>query len=178
MNERLYLHVPSFEELDYRQKVLAQPDTMSYNRGFELGLNNYDNETGCIDFKKEYWKDWFQRWVNNIPDRYYAYIVKSEGNIPIGEAALHYDEEKNAYCTSIIIEAQYRGNGYSEEALQLLVDIGFHDLNAEKIFDDFPKTRVSAEKAFKNVGFKRISGNIVELTREEYFNLINQDMQV
>lgn len=76
MDDRLYLHVPSFEELDYRQKILAQPDTMAYNRGYELGFENYDNETGCIDFRKEYWKEWFSPWVNNIPNRYYAYIIK------------------------------------------------------------------------------------------------------
>ncbi len=31
MRNRVYLHVPSFEELDYRKKILAEPDTMSYN---------------------------------------------------------------------------------------------------------------------------------------------------
>jgi len=27
---------------------------------------------------------------------------------------------------------------------------------ADKVFDDFPKSRTSAEKVFKKVGFKRI----------------------
>lgn len=34
INKRLFLHVPYFEELDYRQKILAQPDTMSYKQIF------------------------------------------------------------------------------------------------------------------------------------------------
>ncbi|TDT45654.1 GNAT family N-acetyltransferase [Fonticella tunisiensis] len=174
MDERLYLHIPSFEEFDYRQKILFQPDTMSYNKGCELGLDNYDNETGCIDFRKEYWKDWFSRWINNTPDRYYAYIIKSDENIPIGEVALRYVDGENAYCASIIIEAKYRGYGYGEEALRLLIDVAFHELNAKRIFHNFPKTRVSAEIVFKKVGFKRISDDIVELTQENYLNQFNQ----
>ncbi|QAT39871.1 GNAT family N-acetyltransferase [Clostridium sp. JN-9] len=166
MDERFYLHVPSFEELGYRQKILAQPDTMAYNRGYELGFENYDNETGCIDFRKEYWKEWFSRWVNNTPDKYYAYIIKSGENIPIGEVALHYDDSENGYCVNIIIEAKYRGNGYSGEALRLLIDVGFHKLNAKRIFDTFSNERVSAEKTFKKVGFKRISDDMLELTRD------------
>ena len=44
MNEKLYLHIPSFEELDYRQMILGKPSTMSYNRGYQLGVDNYNNE--------------------------------------------------------------------------------------------------------------------------------------
>ncbi len=174
MDDRFYLHVPSFEELDYRQKILAQPDTMAYNRGYELGLENYDNETGCIDFRKEYWEGWFSRWVNNTPDRYYAYIIKSDENIPIGEVALRYDDSENGYCVDIIIEAKYRGNGYSQEALRLLIDVGFHKLNAKRIFDTFSKERVSAEKTFNRVGFKRISDDMLELTRNDFFKYRGQ----
>ena len=49
---RLYLHIPRLEELDYRQKILLQPDTMAYNKGFHLQFIDYDNETGCIYFRK------------------------------------------------------------------------------------------------------------------------------
>lgn len=174
MSERLYLHIPSFEELDYRQKILAQPDTMSYNRGFNLYLDNYDNETGCIDFRKEYWENWYSRWINNLPDRYYAYIIKTEGNIPVGEAALRNTGVENVYCVSMIIEAKFRGGGYSMEALRLLADIAFNKLNADKIFDEFPDTRASAERVFKKAGFRRISESTVELTREDYLGSLNQ----
>lgn len=168
MDKRLYLHIPSLEELGYRQKILAQPDTMSYNRGYKLESNNYNNETGCIDFRKEYWREWFSRWINNTPNRYYAYVIKSHENIPIGEVALHYDDGEKGYCVSIIIEAKYRGNGYSEEALRLLIDIAFNKLSAKRIYDTFAKARISAERVFKKAGFKRISDNLLELTREDF----------
>lgn len=28
---------------------MNDPDTMSYNKGYELGFDGYNNETGCID---------------------------------------------------------------------------------------------------------------------------------
>ena len=44
----LYLHVPKLDELWYRKKLLEDPKTMSYNRGYELDFDGYDKETGCI----------------------------------------------------------------------------------------------------------------------------------
>ncbi len=166
-SNRLKLVVPTFEELLYRKKLLSDSETMSYNKDCEE-YNGYNKETGCIDFNKNSWDKWFSFWINNTPNRYYAYIIKRDDNIPIGEVALRYVNEKEAYCVNIIIEAKYRGNGYSEEALRLLVSIAFNELNAKKIYDDFPKTRVSAEKVFQKVGFKRISEDIVELTEDDY----------
>lgn len=52
MKESLYLHIPAYEELWYRQKIIQDPDTMSYNKGYDLNFNDYDKETGCIDFPK------------------------------------------------------------------------------------------------------------------------------
>lgn len=164
---RLKLKVPTIEDLKYRKQLLLDPDTMSYNKGFEE-FCGYNKETGCIDFIEDKWFDWFNQWINNMPDRYYAYIIKTDKNIPIGEVALRYVKDKEAYCVDIIVEGKYRGNGYSEEALCLLIDIAFQKLGAKKVFDDFPQTRVAADKLFKKVGFKRISDNIVEFTQEDY----------
>lgn len=165
-NRKLELIIPKLEELDYRRKLLGDSETMAYNIGY--GKND---GTGYIDFNENDWEDWFSRWVNNMPERYYAYIIKRDENIPIGEAALRYDNEKNAYVVNIVVEAKYRGNGFSEQALRLLIDVAFNELGADKIIDEFPESRVSAEKVFKKVGFKRISDEIVELTKEEYLKL-------
>ncbi len=53
---RLYLHVPEFRELDYRQKLMSDPETMSYNREYDLGLilnelrkeAHYDHVEVCV----------------------------------------------------------------------------------------------------------------------------------
>lgn len=161
--KKIKLKVPKLEELDYRRKLLSDRETMSYNIGY--GENE---ETGCIEFNKKTWKEWYSRWINNMPERYYAYIIKVDENIPVGEVALRYVSEENSYCINIIFEAKYRENGFSEQALRLLIDIAFKELRAEKVFDDFPKSRMKAEKVFKKVGFKRVSDDVVELTKENY----------
>lgn len=166
-NNKVKLRLPKFEELEYRKKLLSDMETMSYNIGYG------DNDgTGCIEFHKSAWKDWFSRWVNNMPERYYAYIIKIDENIPVGEVALRYVSDKNSYCVNIIVEAKYRGNGFSEQALRLLVDTAFGELGADKVFDDFPKSRISAEKVFNKVGFKRVSDDIIELTKQDYLRKI------
>jgi len=162
-SNKVQFKIPKFEELGFRRKLLSDRETMAYN----IGFGEIDG-TGCIDFNENAWRDWFSRWVNNLPERYYAYIIRVDENIPIGEVALRYVSEKNSYCINIIVEAKHRGNGFSERALRLLIDTAFNELGAYKVFDDFPKFRMSAEKLFKKVGFKRISDDIVELTKQDY----------
>ena len=53
----LYLHVPKLDELWYRKKLLEDPKTMSYNRGYELDFDGYDKETGCIAVPESKWKN-------------------------------------------------------------------------------------------------------------------------
>lgn len=162
-DNKVILRIPKFEELEYRRQLLLDVDTMAYNVGY-----GDTEDTGCIEFNENKWLDWYSRWVNNVPERYYAYIIKVDENVPVGEVALRYDTEKEAYSINIIVEAKHRGNGFSEQGLRLLVDIAFEELDAEKVFDEFPKSRVSAEKLFNKVGFKRISDDIVELTKWDY----------
>ena len=46
--EKLILYRPRLEELDYRQSLLADPETMAYNHAYG----------GAIDFPRERWADW------------------------------------------------------------------------------------------------------------------------
>ncbi len=48
----LTLHVPELSELGFRQRLLSDPETMSYNAGCDLGFPGYHNDTGCIDFPR------------------------------------------------------------------------------------------------------------------------------
>ena len=47
----------------------------------------------------------------------------------------------------------------------MLINIAFKELGANKVFDDFPKSRIAAEEVFKKIGFKRVTEDIVELTK-------------
>lgn len=172
MGDRLFLHIPSFEELDYRKKLLSQPDTMSYNIGYELGTENYNNDTGCIDFNKTYWESWYSKWINNMPQYYYAYLTEAKTNSFIGEVCFHYEKESNSYCIGIIVEAKFRGRGYCSEGLSELAEKAFMDFNIDKLRNFIPLNRVAAIKGHKRAGFKEVGieeGNcVLELRAKDY----------
>lgn len=63
MTPRLHLHVPTYEELSYRELILSQPETMAYNRGYNLNFRGYHKDTGCIDFPQTKWDDWYDFWI-------------------------------------------------------------------------------------------------------------------
>ena len=46
---------PKYNDLIFRQELLSDPDTMSYNKKYG----------GTIDFPKEKWENWYDRWIIN-----------------------------------------------------------------------------------------------------------------
>ena len=164
------LHVPTLEELWYRQKLLSDADTMSYNKGYDLNFDGYDNETGCIDFPKEDWQGWYDYFIGREPERYYAYIVV-DGEF-IGEVNVHKNKEKNWYDMGIVIEAKHRGKGYAVPALKLLLEQAFDGLGEKAVHNDFEDTRDAAVKTHLAAGFKEYKreNGILELliTKEQY----------
>jgi diamine N-acetyltransferase len=81
---RLELYVPTIEELDYRQKIMSDPETMSYNKGYDLDFDGYHKDTGCIDFPESEWLDWYEYFVGCEPERFYAYIKRKEDGAFMG----------------------------------------------------------------------------------------------
>lgn len=169
-NKNIRLHIPSFDELSYRQKILSDPDTMSYNKGYELEAKNYCKETGCISFPKEDWDRWYNYYIGQEPDRYYAYIVVD--GVFVGEVNVYKNEEMNWYEMGIVIESGHRGKGYSVQALTLLLDQAFDKLGAEVVHNVFEVTRIAAIKTHLSVGFRTLKkeNGIIELliTKEQY----------
>lgn len=172
MTSNLCLYVPLFKELDYRQSILAQTDTMSYNKGYKLGIENYNNATGCIDFRDEYWNDWYTKWINREPEKYYAYLKNESCGNFVGEVSFRYDNSKGAHCIGIVIESRYRGNGYCSKGLRLLAEKAFVDLGIDKLRNDIPIDRISAIRGHKKAGFKEICVEnrscVLELSKEDY----------
>lgn len=159
--QELELMIPNSNELEYRRYLISDEQTMDYNKGYG------DNGTGCYYQSIKQIKEWYKNW-NHGNGNYYAYIIRKEDNQPIGEVDIHWSEYYKKHIIGIIIEAKYRGLGYSEKALRLLCDVAFYELNLETIYDDFPSTRRAAEKAFANVGFERVDDEFVVLIREKY----------
>ncbi len=104
------LYTPSLEDLWFRQKMMEDPETMSYNHAWG----------GTIPFPKEEWHDWYDFWiVNHENKRHYRYLKGNNGCF-IGEIAYHYDSDRNLYVADVIVYAPYRGKGYGGIGLDLL----------------------------------------------------------
>lgn len=146
------LYVPVLSELGYRERLLKDKATMEYNAGYDLGMDNYDINSGCIDFRMEYHSDWYNRWIGK-DNRYYAYLYDRTINTFVGEVSFRYDSNLDGFMVGIIIEDKHRGKGYSKEGLTLLCNKAFNEYGAKVLFDDIPTKRVNAIKLFEKLGF-------------------------
>ncbi len=172
---RLYLYVPNIEELTYRQMLMSDIDTMSYNKGYNLDFEGYHKDTGCIDFPESEWQEWYNYFIGNEPERFYAYIVRKEDNTFIGEVNVHKSCD-DYYDMGIVIEAKYRGNGYAKEALNLLLQYAFETLKVNAVHNDFEDDRTAAMKIHLDCGFKvvrRENGCIHLLITSEDYKILN-----
>ena len=170
----LYLHIPELEEFWYRKKLLEDPETMSYNRGYNLGFDGYDNETGCIAFPESEWEESYKYLVGNEPERFYAYLANAENGEFVGEVNAHKNREHDWYDMGIVIEAKHRGKGYSGEGLRLLLRHAFTKMGAKAVHNDFESSRTAALKAHEHAGFHKYKeeNDIIELliTKEEFLS--------
>ena len=159
------LYIPKLEDLWFYQKMMSDPETMSYN----------DPWGGCIDYPDEVLPDWYSRWVGQEPQRFYAYIKRTSDGVWIGDVNFHYTPEKDWWDMGIVIYAPYRGKGYSVSALRLLLDQAFRICGISRLHNDFETTRDAAWAIHRKVGFKEmgVEDGILQLilTKEDYLNI-------
>ncbi|MBQ5342955.1 MAG: GNAT family N-acetyltransferase [Oscillospiraceae bacterium] len=104
-------HRPSLNELSFRELMLGDEETMSYNNAWG----------GTVPFPMEDWADWYDHWIVNTADkRFYRYIKDSSTGEFIGEIAYHYDEGRQIHIADVIVFSPYRNRGYGSKALKLL----------------------------------------------------------
>ena len=125
---------------------------MSYNAGYDVSYEGYHYDTGCIDFPKDKWKETYQKRIDE--NKYFAYIKVD--NKYVGYVNYQYNKTDNRYECGVLIEAKYRGLGYSKEALELLIKEAYKN-NIEYLYDAFEKDRSNTLDLFLSVGF-----NIIE----------------
>ena len=105
----LTLYRPKQTDLWFRQALLADEETMSYNRAWG----------GTIAFPEEDWADWYDYWIARPEGkRFYRYL--SDGGLFVGEVAYHYDAELGGMIADVIVYAPERGKGYGRAGLDLL----------------------------------------------------------
>ena len=70
----LTLYEPKYEDLWFRQMMLADEDTMSYNHAWG----------GTIPFGEDKWRGWYDCWIAD-PDgkRYYRYLKNEDGQFVV-----------------------------------------------------------------------------------------------
>ena len=106
----LTVYRPEYGDLWFRQQLLADEETMSYNHAWG----------GTIPFPESRWQEWHAHWIVNAgSERYYRYLKDEAGRF-IGEIAYHYDTGTEAYLADVLLYAKYRGKGYGAQALELL----------------------------------------------------------
>jgi len=147
----IYLNVPTSEEMHYRRKWMLDPETMDYNAGYELDIAGYNKEDGTIRMNDEELKDWYYRWIDKEPNRYFAYIYDSDIEEPVGE--IYYYLNEVIHSMGILIAAKYRGKGYSYKALSELQKVAFEKNGIDALVDFIPLSREKAIYNFKKAGF-------------------------
>lgn len=173
--EELELYIPKPEDLWFYQQMMSDPETMSYNAGWDVDYEGYHRDTGCIDCPDEALADWYDGWVGNEPDRFYAYIKRSSDDAWIGDVNFHYTPEKNWWDMGIVIYAPFRGKGYALPALKLMLDHAFRVCGISRIHNDFEVARkeIAAWETHRKAGFKELSvedGFLhMMITKEDYF---------
>ena len=112
LQDTVCLHTPKVRELWFRERMMADSETMSYNHA--LGTT--------IPFPQEKWESWYSYWIiHHENQRYYRYLVNGMSAF-LGEIAYHYDAEYDGYIADVILYAPYRNKGYGTKGLKLLCE--------------------------------------------------------
>ena len=114
MNNRIEvsLYKPHIEDLWFREAMMADPETMSYNNAWG----------GVIPFPRAKWAEWYDYWISNPNKRFYRYISTGKSRSFVGEAAYHYDEDLKLFLTDVIISAKSRRQGFGRAGLLMLCE--------------------------------------------------------
>lgn len=146
---KIEFYKPKIEDLWFKETMLADEDTMSYNHAYG----------GTVPFPKEKWAAWYDRWLENHDGkRFYRYIRVNDTFV--GETAYRFDEERQIYIADVIIHAPHRGNGYGKQALLMLCEAAKEN-GIDALYDDIAIDNASVKMFFK-CGFREV------LRTEEY----------
>ena len=142
------LYRPLLKELSFRQSLLSDPATMSYNHAWG----------GTISFPPERWAEWYERWVAyGSAERFYRYLWDEGAGCFVGEVSYHWDDGFGAYICDIIVAASCRGRGIGAQGLALLCQAAKAN-GVDRLCDDIAADNPSVQ-LFLRAGFREISRN-------------------
>ncbi len=153
--KQIKLITPSLKDLWFRKQCLSDPETMNYNAGYNVTYLGYDYSTGCINFNKETWEQWYNTKLKN-PNFYYAYILDEESNNFVGYVNFNMDSVTHNATMGIVVKHCYQGQGYMRPAMQQLI-LKAKQYGVKALTDTVPETRKNALKVFYSLGFEKIN---------------------
>lgn len=131
---------PELEDLWFRESMMADIETMSYNNAWG----------GTIPFPKEDWEEWYTLWVRNSgQERYYRYLKDDANKVFVGEISYHFDRLRNIYICDVIIKAEFRKQGFGTQGIQLLCEAAKAN-GVEALYDNIAADNPSAHLFLKN----------------------------
>ena len=152
MGVKLELYTPTLDDLKFRQRMLADPATMAYNRAWG----------GIIPWPREAWSDWYDWWiVHPAGKRFYRYLRDQESGDFVGEIAYHWDDAEQLCVADVIVFAPYRGRGFGRSGLRLLCQAA-REGGFAVLYDDIAKDNPAIDM-FLSEGFELVEEK--ELTR-------------
>ena len=132
------LYKPAITDLWFREKLMGDEATMSYNRAWG----------GTIPFPESRWAEWYDRWVADCgSERFYRYLVNSATDEFVGEIAYHDDDGR--CLANVIVPAEHRGRGYGTRGLELLCAAAA-DHGVEILYDDIALDNPAVRMFLKN----------------------------
>lgn len=145
------LYKPNINELWFKEKMMSDEDTMSYNHG-------------TIAFPESKWDSWYQRWMRD-DKHFYRYLC--DDDTFVGEVAYYLDLEREIYIADVVVYAPYRGKGYGYKGLSLLCEYAKNN-DIKELYDDIAVDNPSIS-LFLKYGFK-------EVLRTDEYVLVNKKL--
>ena len=141
VGSRLYLSPMNIEDAPTYVKWLNDK-TVSENLGLDMKVTTLEGE-----------KEWLKK---NQNDYNFAIVLKENDEL-IGNCS--FDEidliHRNATLGIFIGDERNRGNGYGKEAIKLLLEYGFNNLNLNNIMLNVYEFNKRAIKVYESLGFKK-----------------------
>ena len=120
----LVLVKPTIDELSFKQELLSDEETMSFNHKYG----------GTIDFNKDRWQAWYDKWISSSnPNYFYRYLYSSKHQCFVGEIAYHFEDDR--YLCDVIIHSKYRNLGFGGKGLDLLCECAKEN-GIDVLYDD------------------------------------------
>ncbi|RRD40750.1 N-acetyltransferase [Leptotrichia sp. OH3620_COT-345] len=124
-------------------------------------LRNKEENRKCFIYQKEISKEeqenWYEKYIKKEDDVMFTAYLKESDRVPIGFAALYNIDKEKKCCEfgRIVIDKSKTGKkGLGYQITACLCNIGFENMDVEKIYLEVFSDNIPALKTYLKVGFE------------------------